>query len=348
GSLFFALPDGGAILYNLEGVATAPEAASVMTLDTPAKTAMSFTVPIENWLRRTQRFVVFTMKVTLEEGTHLSTQLTGAKTVEVPPMATRDFALRFLAYKESTTSARVTFTNDQTGEYLFHELILEATAPATQASRTLKNFTSSVTRHLITVANPLPPTAAITFPNDGTDGKGWWSCGSPHVNLTRVGEMSGNLEGVFALEYRPLLPTEPGPEETEIRINIEELGMYRYTLRLTAKVSATRSSLRFESALGATQAEAFTMRVFNAVEEAQFDCRTESGQSTHFRVPDKVKAEACGNWEGQDVRVEVIFEPERPGDVEDTLVISSPLHGEYRCSLRGLCCPPLPQVCGTA
>ncbi|CAM9160937.1 unnamed protein product, partial [Discosporangium mesarthrocarpum] len=330
-------------LYNLEGVASGPEVASELKLETPAKTALPFTVPVTNWLRRPQRFM---MEATLWEGAHPSTELTGAKTVEVPPLATRDFALRFMAYKEGVTSARVTFTNDQTGEYLFHEIAIEATAPGIQETIELEGSVRRVTRHLITVANPLQPTAAITFPEERESeggGGGWWSSGSPHVRLTRVGEMTGNLEGVFALEYRPLLPTESGPEDTEIRIEINELGVYRYTLRLSANAPALSSTLRFESALGATQSEAFTMRVYNSLEVAEFDCRLESGQSTHFRLPAKVQAPSCGNWEGQDVRVEVVFEPERPGEVEDTLIISSPVHGEYRCSLKGVCSPTLPQ-----
>lgn len=44
------------------------------------------------------------------------------------------------------------------------------------------------------------------------------------------------------------------------------------------------------------------------------------------------------------MRVEVVFEPERTGEVGDTLIVSSPGHGSYRCKLRGLCSPPLPQV----
>lgn len=57
GSLFFALPDGGAVLYQLEGEAEGPEAASSVDLETPAKTALAFTLPVANWLRRAQRCV---------------------------------------------------------------------------------------------------------------------------------------------------------------------------------------------------------------------------------------------------------------------------------------------------
>lgn len=55
GSLFFALPNGGAVLYQLEGFSEGPEAASTTGLETPAKTALAFTVPVTNWLRRPQR-----------------------------------------------------------------------------------------------------------------------------------------------------------------------------------------------------------------------------------------------------------------------------------------------------
>lgn len=60
----------------------------------------------------------------------------------------------------------------------------------------------------------------------------------------------------------------------------------------------------------------------------------------------QITAPPCASWDGQDVRVEVVFEPECTGEVEDTLVLSSTNHGSYRCKLKGLCSPPLPQVRG--
>lgn len=109
----------------------------------------------------------------------------------------------------------------------------------------LEGSVRSVTRRLITVANPLGPEAPITFPTavenatDGNNGgsnagvkhEGWWRCTSPHVRLVRVGEMAGNLEGVFAVDYRPLVAStehaEGKPEEAELSFNVEELGTYR-------------------------------------------------------------------------------------------------------------------------
>lgn len=40
--------------------------------------------------------------------------------------------------------------------------------------------------------------------------------------------MAGNLEGVFAVDYRPLVATEnQNPDEAELSFDIKELGTYR-------------------------------------------------------------------------------------------------------------------------
>lgn len=277
----------------------------------------------------------------------------------------------------------------------------------------------SLTRHLITVPNPLAPTASMTFaaPN-GEQAGPWWHCSTAHIRLMRVGEMAGNLEGVFAVEYRPLLTPEGGrPLEEELVFNIEELGTYRYCsvvlslvntifprgvdlspadlneeqwagqvemltetsksngiisvrriwsadscakglwthlvmtsalgslltikchapvsslkhliykllsgivdiwtsdeadfvcdrrrmtlvsaaldvrykLLLHAKSPSSTPSLRFEAALGATETEAFCLKVFNANEHAQFDCSVEGTLRAHFQAPRKVRGQS--------------------------------------------------------
>lgn len=79
----------------------------------------------------------------------------------------------------------------------------------------------------------------------------------------------------------------PSLSPTSVRF----LSITRYTLQLSAKPPSSSSSLRFEAALGATQSEAFVMKVFNAssgAEPVEFECSLEGGQETHFRVPPKV------------------------------------------------------------
>lgn len=49
GSLFFPLPNGTALLYNLNGVATQPEQEGQITETILAKKQHNFIVPVKNW-----------------------------------------------------------------------------------------------------------------------------------------------------------------------------------------------------------------------------------------------------------------------------------------------------------
>jgi len=49
GSLFFPLPNGTALLYNLNGVATPPESEGAITETVSAKKAKNLIVQVKNW-----------------------------------------------------------------------------------------------------------------------------------------------------------------------------------------------------------------------------------------------------------------------------------------------------------
>lgn len=58
GSVFFALPDGSGLLYNVTGTSDPPKANAKLTRDVPCKTAYTEVLPVHNWLRKPQRFKV--------------------------------------------------------------------------------------------------------------------------------------------------------------------------------------------------------------------------------------------------------------------------------------------------
>lgn len=58
GSLFFPLPNGTALLYNLSGIATEPEAEALPQETVQAKKARFIIIPVKNWLKTDQRFKV--------------------------------------------------------------------------------------------------------------------------------------------------------------------------------------------------------------------------------------------------------------------------------------------------
>jgi hydrocephalus-inducing protein len=346
GTLFFPLPDGTGIMYALSGTATEPTAeAPVLQLNTPAKVPLSFTLPVKNWLCRAQRFeAVVTL---LDAATQPSTQLRGAATVEVPALGVKDYALRFTAYCEGVTRARVTLTNAATGEYQYYDVVVAATAAAVQEVIALETTVRAAVKHIITIDNPLPPSTAVTF----ASGSSWWQCDNRCVRLRQLGSMTGNQEGNFELEYRPLLPS-PGAvaEHCALSFTVDQLGTYRYTLQLVAIPAAAAPALRFETPLGAAassgaSSELLQLQVYLSNSDTnkvvEFDCAVER-HPQYFRISPKVTV-SSGAWEGQSVSLPVLFEPEAAGTVEDILTVSHAVYGTYKCALKGVCTAPVPQ-----
>ena len=332
GSLFFSLPNGSALLYHLEGEAGEPEPEGRVGDKTPAKSMLTIPLPVKNWLRQPQKFKV---DITLaDEAEGSSTFLEGANQIDVPSMATRDYPLRFFSYKEGSRAAIIKFTNVQTGEYLFHEVGVEVGPAEVQELFKLEAPVRQVAKRILSIDNPLGADKEINFKDD------WWKCDNEFVRLRQIGEMAGNKEGTFEIEYRPLVPTA-SVEKASLSFEIEELGLYKYDLELTAMPPSAAYQLRFECPLGGKQTETFTFKAFNKV-GGNFDNIVEKPQ--FFDVEKQIKVDACEDvWEGQDVRLQVSFEPSSIGEVRDVLKVQSKDFGEYSCTLVGVCKPQLPQ-----
>ena len=56
GTVFFPLPDGNGLLYNLVGTATEPKVAAKITREVPCKTNAVELLPVTNWLKKPQRY----------------------------------------------------------------------------------------------------------------------------------------------------------------------------------------------------------------------------------------------------------------------------------------------------
>ncbi|GMH58813.1 hypothetical protein TrST_g5240 [Triparma strigata] len=332
GSLFFALPNGSALLYNLEGDSSEPEPESRGSHNTVAKTMLTIPLPVKNWLRSPQKFKV---DVTLaDEAEGSSTFLEGANQIDVPSMATRDYPLRFFSYKEGLRAAVVKFTNVVTGEYLFHEIAVQVGPSEVQDTFKLEAPVRQVAKKILNIDNPLGSEDAVTF------GADWWKCDNECVRLTQIGSMAGSKEGTFEIEYRPLVTTV-GVEKASLTFQIEELGDYKFELELLAMPASAQYQLRFECPLGSKQTETFTFKGFNK-SGCDFDNTVDKPE--FFTVDKSLKAPPSENvWDGQDLRLGVSFEPSSIGEVRDTLRVKSKDYGDYSCTLIGVCTPALPQ-----
>lgn len=191
-------------------------------------------------------------------------------------------------------------------------------------------------RHLLSIENPLDPQSTVIMGSGGDSD--WWSCDSKFIRVKELVPLSGNSEGSFEIEYRPLIPSKQ-PEEHLLTIMTKELGTFKYKIVVKATPSSVRQTLHFEVPLGSIQAETFVFKTFNHT-ATTFKCSVK--QNALFTVGDSLSSSAVTNWEGNDTRVVVTFEPTQIGEVRDILVTTSPEGGHYECELVGRCVPPLP------
>ncbi|KAF0682818.1 Aste57867_25117 [Aphanomyces stellatus] len=326
GAIFFAVPDGSAINYNLFGTAAEPEALDTLTLKAPAKKSLPMKLPIKNWLKTAQLF-----HVTIEHA-HKSTFVQGAETITVPANAQRDYGLKVYAYVEGPNDLKVTFTNTESGEYLFYLVHVDVTPPGVIDTLVFHAPVRQSVKKLITIENPFPDTTVIQF-----DDVKWWQCSSPCVRVRRLGELTGRTEGSFEVEYRPLLHGDP--TDVDLAIKCQQLGEYNYKLHLSTSPAGIERILYFSVPLGGSQTQAFRFHSFVS-KPCEFKCSVQ--QPTFFNVAPAVKVDAS-DWDGAESSMLIKFEPEALGEIRDTLVLVSDAGGEYKCTLQGQSIPPLPQ-----
>eukprot|EP00606_Chrysophyceae_sp_TOSAG23-5_P000584 GSChrysophyteH2.ASY1.ANO1.693.1 assembled CDS len=313
GKLFVALPDGTAQLYNLRGYAGPPACSGVVELETAAKSPCSTTVRLNNWLSETQK-----LKVTIDitEKPSPATFIVAANAVEVNPNGSKEFPIRFISYLEGTSKGTVTFTNPVTGEYAFYELVAKTTMPEVLEEIKIESFDM-----------------------DCHSDDSWWSCDSDCIRVKELTPFSGNPEGSFEIEYRPLAPTAQ-PGEHLLSITCKSLGTYKYKLIVTATRPPLPQSLKFEVPLGSVQTEYFKFKSFNSA-KVDYQCAIQN--SDLFTVPKSQPVDPCAEWDGMDVRIPVAFEPMAIGNISDQLVITAPNGIEYLCDVHATCIPPQPQ-----
>ncbi|GBG33770.1 Hydrocephalus-inducing protein-like [Hondaea fermentalgiana] len=355
GSVFFALPTGQSLLFKLVGSASAPDAEDHVERSVAAKQAEAVPLKVENWCRTGQRMVVEIEKLSGPEDHFLR----GASSLDIPGAASRDYKLTVIGYTQGRSEAKVTFTNTRTGEFLFYTVALTVEAPKTQETITLETSVRQTVSALIRIENPFfaSETQAIFEPEGekalfehAKPSTTWWSCTSPTVRVRPVQAFQDCSEGVFEVQYRPLLATasqpEAGDEVTEgfevhdLVLRSPQLGEYPYKLHLRASPAQTERSLQFRATLGGKHEQVFRFANF-CPGATEFSCSV--SQPLFFQVGASFKAEAVAHWRGEEVAVAVQFEPQGLGSVRDVLRVTSPDGGEYTCVLYGTCDPPRPQ-----
>lgn len=331
GTIFLAIPDGSALLYNLFGKASSPLPGTAISLSTPAKKTLSIQIPIQNWLESAQTFAVEIQQLPRKE----SVILQGPPSFLIHAGATRNYTIKCFCYTEGNVDFNVRFVNKESGEYIVQDVSVCASCALDMETLFLKAPVRHSVKKGITIENPFDSQHAITY----VDKAQWWKCSSPAIRVRQLTEISGHIEGHYEIEYRPTLYSER-PTESRLTISFVELGEYTYHLVLTTQSVGPERTLYFNAPLGGTQTQAFKFTSY-AISAAEFSCSVQD--VTSFSVPSTCKVEGTSAWEGKPESVVINFEPEAIGEFRDTLTLYSDTVGEYKCTLQGVSVPPLPQ-----
>lgn len=212
--------------------------------------------------------------------------------------------------------------------------------PEIQENIFIESPVRQTARSIISIENPLfkeqIPIAmgSIAKPSE------WWTCDCPYIKVNELSSLNGNLEGNFEVEYRPLKPTAQ-PTEYLLTIITKELGTFKYKVTVKATPPLLKQVLRFDASLGSMQAESFIFRSYNTI-KCDYLCSVKKPE--YFQVQNKLEVGPVqGGWNGDDIRLNVVFEPSVIGEIRDTLVVTSTDGGEYICEVIGNCTAPMPQ-----
>jgi len=219
GSLFFPLPNGTALLYNLNGVATEPEAEALPQETVQAKKARFIIIPVRNWLKTDQRFKV---SWAVEGDKDQTTFVKGANMMDIAGESTKDFKLNFLAYKVGAYKVKLTFLNESSGEYLSYVLSVQAgEADLLETIELVSPIRESVSR-IVTIENPTDAEVVIA--------KSQFTCTSEYVEIgPEQLKIPAKSERGFEISYRPLIISE---QEVDLILKNPVLGDFKYKLQL--------------------------------------------------------------------------------------------------------------------
>jgi len=325
GKLFFALPNGKAILYELEGTASEASPEKKIEVKCKCKRTEMQGLLVNNWLNTHQGFDV---KIDVG-GDDKSVQVTGPKSLDVPEMSSREYKLKFFAYRAGTTNVSVTFTNPKTKENVRYEL--EFVAGDVQ-EKVLPLLETCVRRRKVIgeeIYNPLDEQVTVSS----------FSCEDPGIFVQTPIVVPPKGSSRIKIVYNPLV-VSARKDGVKLSVASEQLGEFVYSLSLSATEAGTDTTMRFTTDLGSQAIQTYHFRSFaTEAADAEYECEIKGSE---FTVPTTVTAKvvAAGS-DGADTAVDVCYEPSNMGGVRDTLVIKSKgKAGMFQVALIGKCDKP--------
>lgn len=214
-TLFFPLPDGTAKQFKLSGRSLPPESQDQIQVECQAKKGKYISIPVENWLKTSQRFKV---SWEIEGEQEKTTFIRAASTFDIAGSSTKDYKINFLAYKEGETTFVVTFKNQDTGEFLFYNVKVTAQDPGVLNSFELACSVREKTTAFLPIENPTEEEVEInalefSFENENIT-----------ISPDTI-KIPPKSEKGFTVTFRPLIVEE---EQTQLVLRSGVLGEFKY------------------------------------------------------------------------------------------------------------------------
>ncbi|XP_076808093.1 hydrocephalus-inducing protein homolog isoform X2 [Clavelina lepadiformis] len=324
GTVFFPLPDGSGLLYNLLGHGDPPKPVASVSRDVPCKTAYVELLNVGNWLRKPQRFKV-SVEMIKPDRLDAGTTLKGLDYIDVPGSMKRDYKLNFYAHKEGTFGAKIVFKNERTNEYLFYYVTLRATTPGVMGTIELETPVRRSAIHTLRVENPL--SYPLTFQTE---------CKVADINLPPQFTVPPNSEGTCMFEYQPL---KVGESSGKLTLSNGDLGNYTYDLALRSSPAVLEKTTHFKTWLGNNHVVTIKFQNY-ARQKTDYICKVNSNEWSCER---SITAAPASSGSGTEVTIDVTYEPMQLGDSQAILTVTSSIGGEYLFPLEGKCLAPRPQ-----
>ncbi|TPP57522.1 Hydrocephalus-inducing protein [Fasciola gigantica] len=319
GTLFFPLPDGNGLLYNLSGTSDPPKPLVKISREVECKLTHTEVISVPNWLCQAQRFRV-TREIVRTEKADPNTSLKGLDYIDVPADGSRDYKLSFLSYREGTVYARVTFTNDQTGEYQFCEITFKIMRPKSLGTIQMRSPARKSVVKSVRLENPLNVPVSLSLSTTPSE-----------VQCPNLLQVPPNCEASVTLEFCPL---RAGSFTGRLDASCSELGVLSYDLELEATPAGPEPVTYFEASIG--QRHTRTVRFCNGAKvKTEFLTKLDNSD---FQCDRQVNAAP-----GVEVNLEVTFEPTVVGTRFSQLIVTSLHAGDYVFPLQGLAIEPRPQ-----
>lgn len=330
GNLYFSIPERDGLLFRLTGIGGKPTCAQTIQIEAPAKKLVSHKIAVANWMGSAQRFSVLVEP--LEGQFDPSVKVSAPSTIDIPASSSRDVRLSVYVYKEGTNTFTLRLLNSKSGEYVFYEVVVNSRETHSMGEIVMKCPARLSDVAFVHLENPLDVTVKFQQVSPAS-----------RIYLPSELIVPPRSSAELKITYRPLVVCES--EDADLLVECEELGKFHYRIRLSCTTAALETGMKCSAPLGSSTSQVFYFRNYIA-SSTEYSCSLEGeGQGSFSISQNKFVAPPADDVAlGSKCSVTVFYEPCVIGHDElATLVVSSPLGGEYRCPLEGCGENPKPQ-----